>query len=392
MKAKFKGVKFLMPMFMALLAVLLLIPVAGNAKQFKLPPFIPIATYDVGSSAYRTSAMATEAITEKSGQKFRLLPCSTDTARMSALRSGAVPILFIGGGATFASAGSAEFSQQDWGPQDVNIVWAPAITGITLMVRGNSGIKKIADLKGKKVAYVEGSPGLNVQAEAHLAFGGLTWKDVEAVTVPSYAAGCEGVISGLVDTAITVPTASFARRLEATTYGIGYIALPFNDEAGWKRAAGVYPFWAKYKATNGAGVSPQKPLMCATYANPIGICMGKADPELIYWFVKNLAESYKIYAKKSAVMKDNWTVDWCIELIKSTAIPVHPGAIRYWREVGKWTPEMDARNKKLIEHKKALDALWAKAKASPGAKGNEGEAWIKYWEDYRKKAGPEFAW
>lgn len=391
MKVKFKGTKFLMPMVVALLAVLLLLPVAGTAKEFKLPPFIPIATYDVGSSAYRTTAMATEAITEHSGQKFRLLPASTDTARMSALRSGAVPILTIGGGATFASAGRAEFAEMGWGPQDVNIVWCPAITGITLMVRGDSGLKSVADLKGKKVAYVEGSPGLNVQITAHLAFAGLTWKDVEVVNVPSYAAGCEGVISGLLDAAITVPTASFARRLEASKYGIGYIALPFNDEAGWKKAAKVYPFWAKYKATNGAGVSPEKPLMCATYANPIAITMANQDPDLIYWYVKNLAESYPIYAKKSAVMKENWTVQWCLDLINNTAIPVHPGAIRYWKEVGKWTPAMDKRNQELIAHKQALVELWRKALTTAGKKA-KGDGWVKYWQEVRTQAGPEFAW
>ena len=278
-----------------------------------------------------------------------------------------------------------------WGPQDIRIVWCPAITGITMMVRGNSDIKTVADLKGKKISYVEGSPGLNVQITAHLAFAGLTWKDVEVVTVPSYAAGCEGVISGLVDSAITVPTASFARRLEASKYGIRYLPLPFNDAAGWKRAAEAYPFWAKYTATNGAGVSKEKPLQTATYANPIMITYANQNPDLVYWMVKNLVEAYPVFAKKSATMRDNWTPEWCIELIKSTAIPVHRGAIRYWKEAGKWTPEMDKRNKKLIKNKKALMALWNKALTTAGKKARKG-GFPKYWEEMREKAGPAYAW
>jgi len=361
------------------------------AEEFKLPPFIPITTYDLGSSAYMTTAMATEAITERTGQKFRLLPGSTDVARMSAMRSGAVPFIATGGGATFASAGKAEFAHMSWGPQDVRIVWCPAITGITMMVRGDSGIKKPSDLKGKKVAFVEGSPGLNVQVTAHLAFGGLTWNDVKKIKVPSYAKGCEGVISGHLDAAATVPTSSFARRLEASKHGINYVSLPPDNEAGFKRAAKVFPFWAKYTATNGAGVSKEKPLHCATYANPITICMADQDPDLVYWMVKNLAEAYPVFAKKSAVMKSNWTVDWCIQLIKKTAIPVHPGAIRYWKEAGRWTTAMEERNNKLLEGKKALISLWKKALTTAGKKA-KGGGFPKYWEEMRDKAGSQYIW
>ena len=36
-------------------------------------------------------------------------------------------------------------------------------------------------LKGMRVAWVKGSPALNVNNQAYLAFGGLTWDDVEKV-------------------------------------------------------------------------------------------------------------------------------------------------------------------------------------------------------------------
>ena len=36
-----------------------------------------------------------------------------------------------------------------------------------------------ADLKGMRVAWVKGAPALNVNNEAYLAYGGLTWDDVK---------------------------------------------------------------------------------------------------------------------------------------------------------------------------------------------------------------------
>lgn len=248
------------------------------AAEFKLPPFITIAAYDIGSNAYMTISMASEGITQHSGQKFRLLPQGTGVARLSALRSGTAQFMCTATETIFASAGREEFAEISWGPQDLRLVWTPAATGIPMFVRGDSGIKKIADLKGKKLPWAVGSSGMNIQITANLAFGGLTWNDVVMVKVPSYTAACEGVISGLVDSYAVAPTSVFTTRLEASPHGIGYIPLPFDDEVGWKRARAAFPFWSKYTATAGGGLSKEKPLQTATYPNPLLTTYSRQDP------------------------------------------------------------------------------------------------------------------
>jgi uncharacterized protein len=380
---------------MFMLFAVIIIPnglVAQGSKTYKLPPFIPISTYDIGSSAFMTISMACEGITQQTGQKFRLLPGSTEVARMAALRSGAVHFTSTGGGGLFQSAGRDEFANISWGPQEVRIVWCPAITGITLFVRGDSGIKKIADLKGKKVAFIEGSPGLNMQVTAHLAFSGLTWNDVEAVRVASYAAGCEGVISGIVDASAVVPSASWPFRLESSSHGVSYLPLPFDDDAGWKRAKAMFPIWTKYKAVSGAGVSKDKPLQCATYPNPIVLAYANQDADLVYWMTKNLAEAYPIFSQKAEVMKTNWTLDWHLDLTLNTAIPSHPGTIRYLKEIGKWTPELEAHNQELLQNKKSLIDLWKEALMQAGTEKVKDENFPAFWEKMRAAAGPKYAW
>jgi TRAP transporter TAXI family solute receptor len=366
--------------------------VAQGSKSYKLPPFIAISTYDVGSAAHMTISMACEGITQHTGQKFRLIPGSTEVARMAALRSGAVHFTSTGGGGLFQSAGRDEFANISWGPQEVRIVWCPAITGITLFVRGDSGIKKISDLKGKKVAFIEGSPGLNMQVTAHLAFAGLTWSDVEPVKVASYAAGCEGVITGIVDTSAVVPTASWPMRLESSSHGVAYLPLLFDDALGWKRAQAMFPIWAKYKAVSGAGVSKDKPLQCATYPNPIVLAYANQDPDLVYWMTKNLVEAYPIFFQKAEVMKTNWTLDWHLELTSNTAIPSHPGTIRYLKEIGKWTPELEAHNQELIKNKTALVDLWKQALMQAGTEKVKDENFPAFWEKMRAAAGPKYEW
>jgi TRAP transporter TAXI family solute receptor len=363
-----------------------------SAERVKLPSFFAISGYDIGSSAYITTSMALEGITQHTGQKFRLLPQGTGVARVSALRAGAAHFMSTGSEGIFCSAGKEDFAGVAWGPQDLRIVWAPAITGIPVMVRGDSGIKKIADLKGKKLPYAVGSAGMNIQVEANLAFGNLTWNDVEIVKVPSYTAACEGVLSGLVVGYAVAPTSIYTTRLEASPHGIGYIPLPFDDEEGWKRARAVFPFWSKYEAVVGGGLSKEKPLQTATYPNPLLSTYANQDPDLVYWMVKNLVEAYPIFSKKAEIMQTNWTLEWNLKLTINCAIPTHPGAIRYYKEIGKWTPELEAHNQETLKNKAALIELWKEALREQGIKKVKDADFPAFWEKMRSAAGPKYAW
>ena len=51
---------------------------------------------------------------------------------------------------------------------------------LAALVRADSPFQKLSDLKGKRVGFVVGSPALNQNSLAVLAFGGLTQADVKA--------------------------------------------------------------------------------------------------------------------------------------------------------------------------------------------------------------------
>lgn len=365
---------------------------APASTPYKLPPFIAINTLELGTSGFTLTSFASEAITQLTGQKFRILPATTDVGRVSALRSGAIHFTSFGMGGVFASAGKEEFSDISWGPQDLCIVWCAAFPGWVMVVRGDSGIKKPADLRGKRVAFIPGYTAMNVQILAHLAFGGLSPKDVEIVKVSSSNAACEGVLSGTIDTFNTVSTSSFAYRLQSSSHGLGYIAHPFDDLEGWKRAREVFPFWAKYTAVTGAGLSKEKPLQTSTNANPLFVTYANQDPDLVYWLTKNLAEAYLTFSQKAEIMKTNWTLDWNLELIPFTCMPVHPGSIRYLKEIGKWTPQLEALNQERLQNRKTLIGLWNEAVEKAKNAKVKNEDFPAFWEKMRAAAGPKYAW
>ena len=61
-------------------------------------------------------------------------------------------------------------------------------------------------------------------------------------------------------------------------------------------------------------------------------------------------------------------------------VPYHEGTIRYYEEVGVWTPEAQANNDSLIERQAVLQAAWEALKAEAP------DDWTTAWAEARRKA------
>jgi ABC-type nitrate/sulfonate/bicarbonate transport system substrate-binding protein len=61
---------------------------------------------------------------------------------------------------------------------------ASSDANLSVATAKDANINTVADLKGKRVAWVRGSDALNIGVEAVLAFAGLTWDDVVKVEFP----------------------------------------------------------------------------------------------------------------------------------------------------------------------------------------------------------------
>ncbi len=111
-----------------------------------------------------------------------------------------------------AQEGAFDFGAENWGPQPVRVLLANNGGAINLAVgvAADEGIEEFADLKGKRVAYIVGAPALNVNTEAYLAYGGLTWDDVERVDFGGFGASWKGLIEGQVDAAFASTNSGMA--------------------------------------------------------------------------------------------------------------------------------------------------------------------------------------
>lgn len=357
-----------------------------SAQATELPKMMTWTAYDVGSSGYMQVGFISESLWEKYKIKVRVIPAGTDLPRVYPLRLKDAEVAFHGIGSYFMQEGLYDYSTMDWGPQPVRVLYLAQHPGLCLGVRGDSGIKSAADLKGRRVAYFP-TFALTMISEAHLVFAGLSWADVQRVDVPAYAAGMKMVMEGKIHASHINPTASMAYEFAAMPFGLTYVPLPRADKEGWARLKKVYPYYSPMRATIGAGLSPEKPLETITYAYPVALTYDFLPADKAYIITKLLHEAFPIYASKHKSLEAYWSLDKFLELFEDYPLPLHEGTIRYLKEINKWTVEREKLNQERLKRQSELIKLWKAAVAEGLEKKRPAKDFMKFWLEKRKAAG-----
>ena len=351
------------------------------AQDVKLPQTLTLTAYDTGSSGFNMAVAIGKALKDKYGTDVRVLPAGNDVARLAPLKGNRAQASAMGIGIYFAQEGVFEFAVKDWGPQALRLMLSSsACNAISLGVAKDTGVKQIRDLKGKRVGIVVGSPALNQNAYAVLAFGGLTKSDVKLVEFSSYGAMWKGMLNNEVDAAIASTISGQVKEVETSPRGIVYPPTPAADKEGWARLHKIGPYFLHHKATCGVGLSPQNPAELPSYAYPIFMTYADQPADLVYGLTRAMIVGYDAYkdgapgAAGLDVKKQNLT--W--------VVPYHEGAVRALKEADVWKPEHEAHNQKLLKRQATLAAAWGTfLKGSPP---EEKDAFTKAWAAARKTA------
>ncbi|AQZ49510.1 TAXI family TRAP transporter solute-binding subunit [Martelella mediterranea] len=137
---------------------------------------------------------------------------------------------------------------------NIALVAALLPSPVGLMVRADSGIETIADLKGKRMAWgVPAQASLLPYFEGALANGGLTPDDVTTVPVSSVRTGVEALVNGDVDATLFALRAGAVVEADSALGGIAW--LPFDDSPeAVERMNAVAPEAYIYDVAADAGV------------------------------------------------------------------------------------------------------------------------------------------
>ena len=370
------------PRLLAAIGATVLATGAVLAQDVKLPSSLTMTAYDTGSSGFNMAVAIGKMMKERNSTDVRVLPGGNDIARLAPLKGGRAQVSAMGVGGYFAQEGVFEFGAKDWGPQPLQLMLAStSCNGLSLGVAKDAGVKEIKDLKGKRVGFVVGSPALNQNALAIIAYGGLTRADVKIVEFSNYGAMWKGMVNNEVDAAFASTISGQAREVDSSPRGLMWPPAPASDKAAWARVNKVGPFFYPHKAECGAGgLSKANPVEMPAYPYPIFMAYGTQPAELIHGVTKSMIVNYAEY-KDGAPGADG------LELKRQNlgwVMPYHEGAVRAMKEAGAWTAAAQQHNDGLLKRQATLAAAWGQY-TKAGAPDDK-DAFYKGWIVARKAA------
>lgn len=367
---------------------------AQGKKDFSWPSYFNVITPSVGTANHSLAVAWTGEFSAATKSRARVLPAPTGYARAEWLNSGEGRLSLYQPSDYFDQMDAVEgYASRIGGPTDTRMIHMNLVTGWGYMVRGDSNIKTVADIKpGIKVAFYAGSSFIINGMDALLAYAGLKRDDVELVEIGSYGANTNVVVEGRADVTFTSPISGPSYQAEAGPNGIRWLEIPSREKnpEAYDRYRALQPGYILQKTASGVKSAIGVQMDHAFQANNV---LASEDPEFVYQLAKWLDENHDRYKDKFTHAK-MMTVDNLVAFLDIGALmPVHEGTIRYLKEKNLWKPQYQARQDKLVSlaqqrvkvYKEALEAATDKGLSTvPGNKD-----WVALWAEYRKKNGLE---
>jgi len=354
--------------------------IAGSAlaaDDVNLPKTISWTAYNVGSTGYGQSVAIGKALQDSYGVTLRVVPAKNDVSRVIPVMKGQIDFSAAGSGVFYAVEGVLGWAKPELGPQQLQMVMSS--TGKNCLALGtakDANIKTAADLKGKRLVWVLGSPSLQTNVTAFLAFGGLTWDDVEKVDVSGFDAAWKALVNDQADAMSSFTTSSGPTELAASPRGLEWLKTPHDEAENWARMQAVAPHMAKRIATAGANLSGDNPLECGGFPYPILVTAPDRDAKLVENMAKGISSQFDNFSKAepsaSGWADERQNFQW--------VLPYHSGAVEFWKERGMWSDEAEAHNQKLLERQAILAAAWE------GMADKSGDDFKNRWMAVRAKA------
>jgi len=213
---------------------------------------------------------------------------------------------------------------------------------VGLLVPADSPIMGPNDIKGKRMPVDYGTfYSTTLTALALLANYGLSPSDVKAVPVTSYPSGVRAVIEGRADLAVGSVGSGITRELK-TAKGARYLDLDTSPEAV-ARMKKVHPGYYPIKAKAGLpGLAKETVVLGKDITL---VCATSLSEDVAYHITKALWENYKELAPLHPRLKF-WNADRFASV--RAVVPYHPGSIKWYKEKGVWSQELEQHQKELL--------------------------------------------
>ncbi len=301
-----------------LIAALFPLAFAGLTAQPASAQTYGFATLQPGTLNHTTASAIAKVLKEKAGMNVLVQPTAGDQV--------IIPMVARGEAEIGISNAMEVHEGLKKGFKDLRIIAAAHALRVGFFVRKDSGMTKVADLKGKRVPYgFSAMRGLEPTVRAILATAGLTEKDIKPVMVPNVIRSADDFTSGAADAFYFAFGAPKVREADAT---VGGIRMTEIDEAGMPAARKIER-WGYLTQVNPGPVfvGVEKPMKVYSFDNLI-ITAAKTSDEVVYKIIDTLLKNKSDLLAVQPVLRE-FTPAFAY---KQYDVPYHPGALKYYKE------------------------------------------------------------
>lgn len=198
-----------------------------------------------------------------------------------------------------------------------------------LMATNESGLKTMADMKGKRLPrFPDGSLG-DIVMKAALETAGLTYDDVTSVPIANFPAMFQAVKDGTTDVSIAAAGSQSALDIDASTGGARFLDYKDGDEKVLEKSLPGVSLKKGTDLPESAGVTADTVIMSYDYTL-------FANAEVSNEIVAKVAKA--LYEGKDSLLASGpiWSEYDPAKLAYNTSLEFHPGAIEFYKSVGVW--------------------------------------------------------
>ncbi len=213
----------------------------------------------------------------------------------------------------------------------------------TLVVKKDSLIKSVYDVKGKRVTG-EYPAQLSVwySVLGALANGGLSWDDVKVVPVPAVNEGIDALVQGRADVSNHAIGSAKIKEADAAV-GVRYLSLDCSPQ-GEERVRRAVPGYYMTVLKSGSSTAILGDTCVLAY--DIYLIGHKALPaEVVQATLNALWDNIQKLPLLHPQFKD-WTRERAASA--EVTLPYHPAAVQFYKEKGVWSAPMDESQRKLL--------------------------------------------
>jgi TRAP transporter TAXI family solute receptor len=204
-------------------------------------------------------------------------------------------------------------------------------------VAKNSPIKTIADLKGKRIPTGYASQRvLDVLTKGTLANGGLSYSDIQQVPVPNVVGGASEFEQGNTDAFMFALGSGKVSEVNSKV-AVRVLAIDHSKEAMERLRKFIPVAYATQVKPSKVNVGVDEPTWVYAY-DYLVLANDKVPDDVVYKLAKLLHDHKKELAANFGALGGFDPARMAKDM---GPVKFHPGAIKYYKEIGEWPPKSE---------------------------------------------------